>query len=336
MPDDLTLNATTDGIQLSTDVNIANEANNTNSEPTYNADRFSLTIGPDGSVSRSYSNNGLGHFCATENVFSNGDVVTHTDAGSQIFTRGTLDQNVIGHYCGDFRGNHSTSVDGLFETRVNTKIDITGSPELYFGGYQELADDLQTRAVAARSQSEQEPDTSLVGAVKDMLKPAPNLKDCIKQPKADELQDNEDLVKPPTLLQTVWMLLLEEIEKIAILLAQCNLHTLMEMAKIQKNYMKDKAKKCVEAKKKLFENMPDFSMAAFKKNMGDKLFPDGEFSIESLQNLAAMADPANLLSLFISPSTQNLPKKQNFDPQQYQKIVAEDQEKVVDVEKHIC
>lgn len=327
MPDGLT----------SLELNIPSDGSTTVTTPeTYNLDRFTMNIAPDGSVSRSYTNNTIGHFAATENVFSNGDVVSRTDAGTQMFMGGPLDEAVIGNYCGDFRGHHSTSIDGLMETRASTELRVITSEEIYHRSYQELADDLQTKIVSARSQSEQEPDLSLVQAVKELLKPAPNLLDCIKQPEAEKLQDAEDEVTPPSLLENIYTMMGNYLTKVGTFIGACSLDTLSEMAKIQKDYMKDKAKKCVEAKEKMFEKLPDMSKESFKEGIGEKLFPDGEFSFESLMNIADMVtNPLSLVSLFISPSTEKVPKKQNFDPQQYQKTAAEDVDKIINMERNI-
>lgn len=305
-------------------------------ERDYTFTRFSLNVGADGTTSRAYTTNTVGHYLAQETVFPNGDALTRTDMGTQNFHGGNLDQSITGNFCGDFRGHHSTSVDGLCEMRVNTDIKVVSSPEVYHNSWQEMADDLQLELVAARSQSEQVPDLSLATAVKDMLKPAPNILDCIKQPKAEDAQKKEDQTKPPTLLENIYTVIADELQKIGVFLGLCNAETLKEMAKVQKNYMKEKAKAAVKAKKKAFENLPEFSQEAFKKGMGKKLFPDGEFNFESLLNIADMiTNPLSLLALFISPSTEKLPKQQNFDPEQYQKKAAEAGKRVIEVEKHI-
>ena len=125
------------------------------------------------------------------------------------------------------------------------------------------------------------------------------------------------------------------IKKVKTVISCCTLDTAKEVAKYQANYMKEAAKESFKEKQKMVKKMPVASQESFRENLGHILFPDGDFSASNalylLQQLSS--DPTKIISLFYSPSTQNLPKEKNFDDKQYQKIAAETMDDTINAEK---
>lgn len=292
-------------------------------------------------ITREYSSNSKGYFRAKETVHENGDVEISSDAGSQNFKSGNSTTVTRGNNINN-SNNSSSVVNGLSETVTGSNYQIVGSAEAIHMELQAQADKAQAKIVAARSQPDEVPDTSLVAPLADLFKLAPGLSKCIKQPAAEDAKKKMEAVKPPASGALVGGIMYDvqcELIKMGSLIAACSMDTVTQMAEIQANYMKDTAMKNFEEKKKMFQKLKGPSATAFKENMGKSLFPDGEFSLESgLNTVANLTNPATLMAMFIPPSTENTPKKKNFDKEQYQKIAAEEQTKtggVLDIERKI-
>lgn len=289
------------------------------------------------SLTRTYTSNCKGNFRATETVHENGDVTIHSDLGSQQHHNGNHTSVTNGNNINN-SANSSSVVSGLSEKVTGSNYQIVGTAETIKMNYQESADNAQRKIVAARSQPDEVPDTSRLAPLTDLFKLSPNLSKCIKQPAAEKVKKAMSDVKPPASGALVGGIMYDiqcELIKAGALISSCSTATASQTAKIQTNYMKDIAKKNFEAKKKMVEKMKEPSANAFQENMGNMLFPDGNFSLESTVNLA---NPATLMAMFIPPSTENTPKKKNYDKKQYQQIAAEEQTKiggVLDAERKI-
>lgn len=275
-------------------------------------------------VQRDYSSKS---FNASETVNNNGSSSTKTDLRNDDLHNVPYNQAVNGDKTATIKGSQSTSVSGLTERISSSNYKITGNAELNMMKYQEMADKEQQKLVVARSQPDKVPDTSAAASLADLFKLAPGISKCIKQPAAEKVKEQMSKVKPPSSGAVIGGIMYDvqcELIKLGALISSCSTETLGQMAKIQKDYMKEKAEANLEAKKKMFSKMKTPSATAFKENMGNMICPDGKFSLDGTINAASMlTNPANLMAMFIPPSTENLPKKDCFDKNEYQKMAAE-------------
>lgn len=293
-------------------------------------------------ITRDYSSNSKGHFVASETTYKNGSVESQSDLCSNSLTNTDKNTAVKGNNVNNIKGSNSSVVNGLSEKVTASNYHITGNAELNKMGYQKMADEEQQKMVAARSQPDEVPDTSAAAALDDLFKLAPGISKCIKQPAAEKIKENMTNVKPPAAGAVIGGIMYDvqcELIKLGALISSCSTETLGEIAKIQKNYMKEKAEANYKAKTKMFEKLKGASASAFSENMGKTICPDGEFTFSSATKAASiLSNPTNLMAMFIPPSTENLPKKKNFDEKEYQKIAAESIQKdggVVDIERKI-
>lgn len=284
-----------------------------------------ITITPTG-VTRQGSSNERGHFNFTETTSKTGAYHAESELKAQDFYSTDKETAIKGNKIQDTNGSSSNIVTGVDERLSGSRYDVTGSNEQYQMGYNEQANRAQAKLAATRCGPDKVPDTSAVGAISELMKPAPNLLNTIVQPKAEELKEEADAENPsPGILTTVTTEITNYLKKLTTVIKKCSVSTAKEMAKIQGNYIKDSAKKSLEEKQKMYKKMPVPSREAFMQNMGAILFPDGgDITSESAMNaLTTITDPIKLIGLFFSPSTESLPKVQHFDKKQHQKIAAE-------------
>lgn len=235
------------------------------------------------------------------------------------------------------QGNFSTVTLGLNESVNGSRIEIVGSPNMIRKSPQEYANRNLAEWVAVNSQPNTKTDTSLLSLpeVSEIFKPAPNLLDCVVCPKAEDIDETEQV--PDTSIMGEITNYVNRVKNVA---SKCTLETAKEMATVQKKHMKDKATATIESKKKMFSKMPKMSLAAFKENIGKVMFPEDknqdpnkkeESTFETLTNTASntiklvsqiVSNPLSLIGLFMSPTTdpEKTPQKEFYDKNKAQEV----------------
>ena len=269
----------------------------------------------------------------TQTKTKDGHQVTQSDQMRQELCATDSQRAVKGNSITSTGGSSSESVSEKKEGVYGSSYEIVGSQWMAKMHPGEDADKYQTKLVAMRSQPDTVPDTDLLTPPTEALKPAPNLLSCISCPKASELEDMAPKV-PLTPMNAITTELANLGIKIAALVSGCSMETAKQMAKMQANHSKNVVKKNIEEKKKMYEKMPTLSKEAFKKNFEKAFAPkDGKSSFENLMSGVGTAvqlasNPMSLVSMCMSPSTENAPKKEFYDKDKVQEQIPEMVEKV--------
>lgn len=296
-----------------------------------------------GYVTRSAVSNEKGYHNFTETTTNGGDYYISSDLKSQELHSTDKETIVKGNNISDIRGNSSRIVSGINETVSGSEYRIVGSPEMYNGSYQELANKAQLKLVSTRSMPDKVPDPSLLGMVSKIFTPKPHLLSSIVQPAAEELQEKIAALSPPASLgQSIMMDIVTYMAKWEIIMSCCTMKTAAELVKTQANYIKSAAKQSIKETQKMTSKMSKHSLAAFQENFSGILFDKkngGDITLSSLSNAAStLTNPAALAGLFIPKAapSDGSGTVQAYDKTKAQQKIAECMDDTFDAERRMC
>lgn len=227
------------------------------------------------------------------------------------------------NYVADIGGASSRIISDIDETVANSQVTIVGNSTMAKMAYQEAANRAMLPIIAARSQPDEQPDTSALAGMAKMPTLPNNVLNAIKSPDAKELQEKMASKNPPTAAGFGRSIMSEAatyVAKIAELISLCSNETLKEISELKSKVVKDTADKNAEAKKKMYNRMSENDKQAYEQGAGAKIV-NGD-------SMAALAPVA----------TSNVPKEKVFDNKEYVKQAMDAYTKtggIMDIERRL-
>lgn len=271
-------------------------------------------------IVRDYSSNSKGHFVASETTYKNGSVESHTDLATNNMYNTNKNTNIKGDSINDTKGSLSNIIGGLTEMVTGSNYHITGTAESFRMQYQKQADDAQQKLVAARSQPETVPDYSSASIANNLFDLGANLLKNVFCPPAKDVKKNMTDAKGPVTGASVGGIMYDiatELKKVLSFSTLLGSGTASQMAKVQANSKQEKAEGNFDAKKKAYDKLTEAQKKIHDEGIGKKLFPSSDGKMPEKFSVA------NLMQMFIPPSTKNLKPTKHFDIEKYKEIASE-------------
>lgn len=286
-------------------------------------------------IVRDYSSNTKGHFVASETVYKNGSVESHTDLGTNNMYNTNRNTNIKGDSINDTKGSSSNIVGGLSEVVTGSNYHITGTEESFRMGYQKLADDAQRKLIAARSQPDSVPNYDSATVSDNLYSIGKNILKNVMMPKAKEIKNKMSESKGAVSGATkggIMYDLTTELKKLVTFSSCISGSTSSQAVKIESNTKQEKAEANFRAKKKAYDKLSDNQKKVFEAGIGKTLFPNTNGKIPN------RFSAEDIMRMFIPPSTSNLTSKQLFDSEKYKEIAGDVAKKdggTIDIERKI-